>query len=114
MAAQDKVAEARSTLRVALQARPAARPHSLPHHSPQVAAEAAADGLLSPAELAETVSELRSTYAAQLASLGVDAADVPDPAEGSAGGYDDEEEEEEEAAAAEATSEARDSAAGAV
>ena len=61
--------------------------------SPQVAAEAHADGLLSPAELRETVGELRGTYAATLAALGVDAASLPDPADSSDGGegpYDDE------------------------
>ena len=61
--------------------------------APQVAAEAHADGLLSPAELRETVGELRGTYAATLAALGVDAAALPDPADSSDGGdapYDDE------------------------
>ena len=58
-----------------------------------MAAEAHADGLLSPAELRETVGELRGTYAATLAALGVDAASLPDPADSSDGGdgpYDDE------------------------
>ena len=63
----------------------------------QVAAEAHADGLLSPAELRATVAELRGTYTAQLAALGVDASSVPGPAESSDGGepYDDDEDEEE-------------------
>ena len=59
----------------------------------QVAAEAHADGLLSPSELRETVAELRGTYGATLAALGVDADTLPDPADSSDGGdgpYDDE------------------------
>ena len=48
-----------------------------------MAAEAHADGLLSPSELRDTVAELRGTYAAQLAALGVDAAALPDPADDS-------------------------------
>jgi hypothetical protein len=71
-----------------------------------VAAEAHADGLLSPTELRDTVAELRGTYAAQLAALGVDAATLPDPADDSddddallyddAEDEDDDEDEEEE------------------
>ena len=99
MASSERVAEARSTLRVALQARPCSRTSRALcigadlRFAPQVAAEAHADGLLSPAELRETVGELRGTYAATLAALGVDAAVLPDPADSSDGGdapYDDE------------------------
>ena len=56
----------------------------------QVAGEAAADGLLSEDELADTVAELRGTYTAALAALGVNPSTVPDVR------LDDSEEEEEE------------------
>ena len=56
----------------------------------QVADEAAADGLLSEDELADTVAELRGTFAAALAALGVNPSTVPEVR------LDDSEEEEEE------------------
>ena len=59
-----------------------------------MASEARADGLLSDPELRETVTQLRSTYEAQLRAAGVDPATQPFVDENDE--EEDEEEEEEE------------------
>ena len=52
-----------------------------------MAAEARAGGLLSAAEHAESVAQLRAEYAASLEELGLDADALPDPAEEEEGRY---------------------------